>query len=349
MALQKHWIKMLKLLISALIFIQAAAYADDVCLGKSVGEENFCAQSPRSWQCPAGTTAFHKKSCISPKELSSYILSLTNNEVIEERHYQNTSSETTALSLIARLRNEELRDREVGEFLAVDMFDESKIIMGVPKKYVQKIIDGGFKNLHQLGHSQGVEEAKERSQMEDLMIGVRLEKAYGQSRNKHLINSIRPKYAFLQPTERSRRYLPSNSIISQYGGVFFVFKDSVKRRSTFTVDDSLCYSCISEHRRIDTYSFSKQLTVDDLKRDRRGDTVFLETQIWGELSIDDVEYALVNCPKLHDRTNNEAFEQTTWLEIQKMKFLGRFDVYKCVPREDPLTKFIYRLDRGEKL
>ena len=90
----------------------------------------------------------------------------------------------------------------------------------------------------------------------------------------HPFHQLRPKYAFLAPSEKTR--LPTD-----YGNVYFVLKHRVKDRSTFTVGDSLNNR---SQNRTNNRAFSFDYpTLLDLE-----DREYYETQIYGDLNIGDV-------------------------------------------------------------
>jgi len=328
------------------VFTTHRAHAGPICITKLVESWGFCSRTWNDNHCPVGQKEYHAESCVLKKDLDLVALNLTDGEVVPEQVYENSPSKAIALSLIARLYKQELKDDlNKKNVLRIDLFEKTEIIMAVRQKYVGSILEFGFKNYHQIQHTEGAAEPRDRAVLEDLMLGLRLEKDYGTSRYKDLVNQIRPKYAFLQPSSEVESVLPDNSITDQYGEIFFVFKSSVKRRSTFTSDDSLCFHCLKNLTKIGNKTFFSTVNPLDLRREREGHSVFLDAQIFGELSSSDVDYALVSCGD----AAGEHFEPVQKKVVQQLKRAG-IDVYQCVPRLNSQGKsLISRLDRGEKL
>lgn len=103
------------------------------------------------------------------------------------------------------------------------MLDRSDVVIRVPKKVMVDILDDGFKNQHETHTSRGTLEPGMREEAEKLMFNIPI----GSPANKY------PKYGFLA----SEHFGESSG--SAYGEVVIRFKQDVKRRTTFTSEDSL--------------------------------------------------------------------------------------------------------------
>jgi hypothetical protein len=145
--------------------------------------------------------------------------------------------------------------------------------------------------LYQTGHSAGMEDTQKRFQVESDLTGIKTEVAYNVSGNfleNEYINPIRPKYAFFGDKNASGRLIPA---YSDYGDVIAVLKNEVKKRSTWTQGDSLNLK----------YYFKKNInefvhtfydnTANNLVRFGN----YYETQIWGPVTLNDVDHLLVGC------------------------------------------------------
>lgn len=221
------------------------------------------------------------------------------------------------------LLNEEGSD----EFNPVfDFFRDTEIQMAFPSGIVSKIVSASnsnvnrcFLNLHQVGHSTGFQKPHLRRSLEDNLAAMRLY-YYGDHSPaiKALVNEVRPKYAYLGLKKRiADQDVAKIFTRSGHGNVYAVFKDEVKKRSTFTPFDS--FRLLSDIGDIDLYerkdskhihSFyyrPNQLGFDPLQF---GDG-YWEAQIWGRLCFVDVAFFLVNCgPQKIEKENLNLLIQT---------------------------------------
>jgi hypothetical protein len=349
---------MTQALVLVLSIFLDSAFAAEICLDTDAPA--YCVRSLAPHSCPQGKSLYHKESCVVPNETLDTALGKERNSVIPDSLYETYSDSEIAAALIRRMRDSEIQQERLANPIRtnLDLYAETEILMAMPYKYVGSAAENGFLNFHQIGHTEGnvegdgfddSEERKgtQRSQIEDLMVGIRLEERYLRSPYIKKINSLRPKYAFLQFNRPSQADLLPNSIYSQYGGVFFVFKDHVKRRSTFTENDSLCTRCLEDQKPIGNRTFYSDFSkaVFD-RRGRKGPGNFFESQIWGKLTFNDVSHVLVNCRKTPRQL---PFEQIDWWSIQKLKYVYGLPVFQCEPKIDPATGYNFRLNRGAKL
>lgn len=101
----------------------------------------------------------------------------------------------------------------------------SRVAMRVPPSIVEKILDEGIKNQHQTGSSQGLFNPKSRKEAEFNMFGL-LDDTPAEDY---------PVYGYLEQCDPE---LKNYSVVG-YGDARITFKDSIKKRTTFTVGDSL--------------------------------------------------------------------------------------------------------------
>jgi len=232
------------------------------------------------------------------KELSATLL-----------HENDTRS--IARSLIYRQFLIRERDRALDmnqDSLKYSLFEDTKIVMTVPSSVLKAIKKSGFKNYHQTHTSSAFPDEKWRRQTESFFFRLR----FPDSTEKDLAisNELLPKYAYVIPKSGIPELGPS--IMVDYSDTIIVFKDRVKMQSTLTSSDSLFGSGqASLQNTQDLPIFLPPLTfysLDHRTFDDRGNVFndrlknnfgggYMEAQIWGELTFDDVEYVIVGCYK----------------------------------------------------
>ena len=197
-----------------------------------------------------------------------------------------------------------------------DFCGDTKIQLAFWEKLIEPIASGCFKNQHQTHSSEGLLFGEQRSAIENEMIKLKLEWRY-EDNPKNPVHQLRPKYAYLGlqkslPNLRTG-YSPS------YGNILAVFKDAVKKRTTFTPGDSLLVNPANETRTL-SYRAAAPTTLE---------ARYWEAQVWGEICFSDVEYFLVNCSIL--RPASEA-------AIEKLK-TQKIPIYQCeVDQIDRFTR-----------
>jgi hypothetical protein len=158
------------------------------------------------------------------------------------------------------------------------------------------IREKGFLNFHQTGKSGGGKDATSRVLSESEVIGYQIGNTIetegdgfsdgpgAKVKPGDASEAIFPKYAYLELTSDVK--FENSKAYSAYGDVFAVLKSEVKRRTTWTIDDSV------EAR--DRHLFTGQtLFGDQLPAANREKARYLEAQVWGELDLRDVSYFLV--------------------------------------------------------
>lgn len=180
-----------------------------------------------------------------------------------------------------------------------DFFHNSISMMAFDPQYFRQIIENGFRNQHQVGHTQGFDDNDSRAFREDLLLNLKLEINYNSTDRFRIQNEIRPKYAYGSFSKLENELKPS--FLNQYGSVFAVFKPEVKSRTSFSNDDSL--ENFEGHMQFHTpYYMSSKLSSEFNRLGK-----YYESQIWGKLTFDDVDYLLVNCPGF-PKTSNEVIQ-----------------------------------------
>jgi hypothetical protein len=220
------------------------------------------------------------------------ILTAREGSVIDSRVYSSYPSALIGHSLIQWIH----ATRELHKTVSKPFFDfknDTHIVMAVNYSNFDKIMRNGFLNQHQTGTTNGSFDPKGRAQREDAMLNLRLEPNY--SDYGSVVNQVRPKYAYMM-IENNQNKIEETNVAFHYGNVFVKFKEEVKNQATFTPGDSLDMGA-SER---DTRTFSWKGS-DIIKIQRR----YWETQIWGKLEKDKIDYVIVNCPGQNPLTSSE--------------------------------------------
>jgi hypothetical protein len=213
------------------------------------------------------------------------IMGLPRDGVVPHEVYSKHSSVAIARSLVMRFA--ELRER--GHALVknpdYDFARDTHLVVALKFAYFPSVVQRGFLNQHQTGSSGGILSPDYRWKIENELIGFRLARKY--ERSSAATHAVLPKYAYVfldRPRKGDEGFLPED-----YGDVYFKLKDSVKDRATFTTGDS--FDLRLRRRRVDAHTFSFR-SVNRLTKDPRD---YWEGQIWGELTLGDVDYVMVNC------------------------------------------------------
>lgn len=164
--------------------------------------------------------------------------------------------------------------------------DDAALIMMVPARLFDSIARDGFLNQHQTGTTGGQHRESDRFEAEQELAMLRLP---FDAKGRELL----PKYAILDVKKRG---LGTYRLPTRYGGVAVVFKKEAAARATWTYDDSLDYS--RKAGRFDAGGaanpvLAKTFSYERKKEDRNRCGNYCEAQIWGKLTLEDVEYAMV--------------------------------------------------------
>ena len=217
------------------------------------------------------------------QELSQQLLSLPSNGTIPDEVYYKNDVNQIALSLVERLKT--IRPSKASEGY-YDFFNNSKIQMLFSSRNIEGILQKGFLNSHQTGTGAGA-----YYQNEQKMMSI---ENFGRDPNTLFnLNLVVCKYAYLGLTKESPKIWRTRLDPNLYGNVVAVFKDSIKKRTTFTPGNS---QMIPESARPLDYK-----TNEPFPEPHYGKGVWghhWEAQIWGRLTVDDVDYFMINCPFL---------------------------------------------------
>ncbi len=239
------------------------------------------------------------------------IMKLGVNQVVDNEVYKKFDSIAISQSLIKLIQQKrESNNKQVAE-PAYDFYRDTRIVMAINFGLFKKIQDNGFLNQHMTKSSNGTLNPARRADAEDSFLGVKLEAKYD-SVGK-LVHKIRPKYSYLL-LDAPHSGMGDTIVTNQYGNIFFKFKDSIKNRSTFTPGDSLTLNTLQvPYGGTFTFYYRSSKTMSMLE------TRYWEAQIWGELTLKDVDYVIVNCPGFATLSDAD-------IEVFKQQDL---DVYGC--------------------
>jgi len=203
---------------------------------------------------------------------------------ISPQELRTTDSRALAKLLVERIRREcDLAEPGAGEPV---LGGDARLILTVPAGVLDAVARDGFLNQHQTGTTGGQSREKDRFEAEQELAMLRLplgDKAF----------ELLPKYAVVDALKPE---LGHYRLPTRYGGVAVVFKKEVWDRATWTYADSLDFS--QKSGRFDAGGAGNAVlarTVDyrRKKEDRNRCVNYCEGQIWGKLTLDDVDYAMV--------------------------------------------------------
>ncbi len=186
---------------------------------------------------------------------------------------------------------------------------------------------GEFLNYHQVKKTNGESLLSQRRGVENRLIGINygdenIAENVTNQKNIALIQEIRPKSAYLFLGDLPQYPdLGATRIRSQYGNIFAVMKNEVKDRAVFTTHDSLAANT--------AYTFNAR-PKEPLRAtpDGHGDySSYFEAQIYGRLTLDDVDYWMVDLDGLTPSEIKEL-KESSGTSLSKLLTTG-IPVYKA--------------------
>ena len=259
-----------------------------------------------------GKLDFHPLNAITKNDLIQEIMNLNDDAVLPKSIWEKYSknSQLIAISLLARKRlNEKIQDDKISRF---DFDEDSELQMAFPSSLFDKIVANGFLNQHQTIHSGGRLDRRGRTKREDEMMGLKLQEPYLPDPSDPA-NMVRPKYGFFTlPKVEADRNPMGEMAHTEYGDVFAVFGNHIKDRTTFSFHDSINVS-----------PNEVKTLAAKINNPPTQSANYMEAQIWGELTLADVKYFIVNC-----------FQPTPAEIISRMKGTG-LEVYDCETERHP--------------
>ncbi len=328
--------------------LNSLAY-DEHCMTTQEGFSRGCARLTHlDSQCELSevqTFAFDVNYCLNDSEdLISAIVSepfpKASNDLGEFEKFKNwqefpedillgNDTRKIAVSLISRMYNqrEKMRNFQMDQSnLKYALFDDTKVLMTVPTSLLSKISKNGFLNTHQTKTSSAWLDPEWRTRRESMFFRLRF--PVTTKKIKAISDELSPKYAYVIP-KTGVKYL-GPSIMANYSDAIVVFKDQVKMRSTVTQDDSLFGPGsfgLSDTEDlgfmlppVTFYSLNHKTNSgfgDTWFQNKSPDLGYIEAQIWGKLTFDDVDYIILGC-----------YQKLSSVEIDK--------AIKQIPKEIPV-------------
>lgn len=173
---------------------------------------------------------------------------------------------------------DEAEARPVGE--------DAQLLMMVPQEVFGAVSRQGFLNQHVTSTTKGFNMTQARFQAEQNLAMLRL--PYSRKGRELL-----PKYALL---DVRRADFGTFALPSRYGDAAVVFKKDVLRRATWTYADSLDFSQKAGRYALGGASnpvLPRTARYRRKKADRNSCGNYCEAQIWGELTLQDVDYVMI--------------------------------------------------------
>ena len=195
---------------------------------------------------------------------------------ISPDEFQKYSSRELAEKLVQRMHRE--CDEERGSTEGVPLDVDSDIMMFVPSGALSAIEKYGFQNQHVTRTTSGANSRDMRYTAEIEFPGMIL----GYSPKS---KDILPKYAALNVKREEN--IGSGTPAWAYGDTVVVFKEAIKRRTSWTPTDSLAYPGL------DFSKITSSLKYKDRPDNKFQCQMYCEAQIWGDIGFSDIEYVLI--------------------------------------------------------
>lgn len=248
----------------------------------------------------AGATFARAQSiqCISVFDLSQSgttplgsLSRLQSGEPIPAKALERLDSRIIGRAIVQNIHERYEYSRQASEHpgeVAFDWARDSKVQMVFNPSLLAPILENGFLNQHQTGSSKGSYSPEYRARLEDLLADQQIG-SYSARRDLRA-HAVRPKYGMvdLMPDRFLGR---RNSLGEWYGDWVAVFKDEIKSRTTWTINDGLLFGESTfrdpQERAVVQGTFQAK-TIDTSVRGG-----YIEAQIWGEVRMEDVDYVMV--------------------------------------------------------
>lgn len=196
---------------------------------------------------------------------------------------QYDSSSKAAIGIIQSI-NQESSTLRVPQISSEEKYQRALIAMNMPFEFSLELLKNGARNLHSTGNTNGDFDPEMRLTIESFIAGKRFSKKFSTTRGVHIL----PKYAYVVfPNEKPMR-------MGEYGDIFIIFKDDVKKRITWTPADS--FNLESESSRAEALRDGKLNTFDFAANPIERMGAYFEAQVWGPLDARDV--AEIAIPKV---------------------------------------------------
>lgn len=176
------------------------------------------------------------------------------------------------------------------------ILESRSVSMNFPSEVLEKLLEGGkFKNQWETGTSYGSTDLKWRSNKEKISLGV----------DPELPPEKKPIYGHMSNPDKEKMD-DSTYSANSYGDIRFMFKDSIKERTTITLGDSplngnvVRSSKLTDPKPLNIWKVDSlvNLKENSIKSEPihdlfKGLIPFIEAQIYGETSLNDVASAFI--------------------------------------------------------
>lgn len=274
-----------------------------------------------SWSCkarPGGETAsavagYEDVDCpnLQAYERIPEVLATAPGSPVRESTLAKHGTRAVGANLVCRWRNQHEAQVRRDDAGSIDWLrDTVEIIVWFEPKLIDIIARGGYKNMHEVGGSSAYNDGAIRAQFEDFLADVRFP-------DTKLGRQLRPKYGIVQVNWLGQNLGSYFQAGDEYGSVGLKLKKSVKERALLTFGDSLFRFAHEEQAlresngewKIDPNAFVSAVeSCNDACRGkyqasfwsgqfvdptREVQQSYIEAQIFGELTKEDVESILV--------------------------------------------------------
>ncbi len=275
------------------------------------------------------------------------IMNIQPGETIPPEVFKKYPPKEIALSVVyKKYVEDEKHDSEKTKNPAYDYFQDSEIQLSFSDEIIESVAKNGFFNTHQINalrHTDFSEStSKARARAEDAFVGYHLET----SSSPTISASLRPKSAYLSLRAGKAEDNPLNKAgpgdndlaIGGYGNVFAVFKDDVKNRTTFTMGDSLLSFPGKTAVRTLWFKSAQPLQMTP------GGGPYVEAQVWGPLTVEDVDHFIVNCNEKVSATGTPGIIPSASLaKLEKL----RVPIFDCL--RDKVGDRLIRIRKGKQI
>lgn len=228
---------------------------------------------------------------VSPGPRINAIENLNFGEKIPDQVYNEYDSKAIGEAIVKWVRHREAtRKWQEGEMVAVDLMNESQIMIQMDSSTLPLVRQSGYLNQHESGTSKGALGLADRKTGEDEFTGLQM------SDINPTALKVRPKSALLHVSAPIEIGLFPYDLF-RYGRMAAVLGDQVKRRTLWAAGDSLA---------IGWNKPTSRKLEDDLTRRRGsllegrlpskktvGSGIYIEALIYGEIGFGDIDHFVV--------------------------------------------------------
>lgn len=260
---------------------------------------------------------------VPPKPIPE-IMNLKAGETIPPEVYEKYPLKQVALTIVyKKYAEDEEKEGEKIKHPAYDYFGGTEIQLAFQESIIASIAQRGFLNTHQVNSMEAVRRG--RAALEDGFLGYHLDASFppGASAN------VRPKSAYLSLLASNPEKNPWNKdspdnhelSLAAYGNILAVFNDDIKNRTTFTMGDSVLSR--PDKQGVRTLRFKSEKLLKMIPGEH-----YIEAQIWGPLTINDVHHFIVNCNMGRNAATNLPLGVISDAGLNELKKLD-IPIFEC--------------------